>query len=102
MFVLRGVTGGAFGRSYALTIPATVGRSPDCDIHIDAPGLSRLHARLVPTADGVIVEDLESTNGTFVNGYRVRRWQSAACWWRWRRWGLATCCRHRPRALPPG
>ena len=73
MFVLRGVTGGAFGRCYAVTSPATVGRSPDCDIHIDAPGLSRLHARLVPTEDGVIVEDLESTNGTFVNGYRVRR-----------------------------
>jgi pSer/pThr/pTyr-binding forkhead associated (FHA) protein len=73
MFVLRGVTGGAFGRSYAVAGPVTVGRSPDCDIHVDAPGLSRLHARLVPTEDGVIVEDLESTNGTFVNNHRVRR-----------------------------
>lgn len=73
MFVLRGVTGGAFGRSYAVAGPVTLGRSPDCDIHVDAPGLSRLHARLMPTDDGVIVEDLESTNGTFVNDQRVRR-----------------------------
>lgn len=73
MFVLRGVTGGAFGRCYAVTGPVTVGRSPDCDIHLNAPGLSRRHARLVPTDDGVIVEDLESSNGTFVNNHRVRR-----------------------------
>ncbi|MFC5579213.1 FHA domain-containing protein [Lysobacter niabensis] len=73
MFVLRGVTGGAFGRCYAVTAPVTLGRSPDCDIHLNAPGLSLLHARLAPADDGVIVEDLESSNGTFVNGYRVRR-----------------------------
>lgn len=73
MFVLRGVTGGAFGRSYALERPLTVGRSPECDIHVDHPGLSRLHARLVPTDDGVLVEDLDSTNGIFVNDRRVRR-----------------------------
>jgi pSer/pThr/pTyr-binding forkhead associated (FHA) protein len=73
MFVLRGVTGGAFGRCYAVTGPVTVGRSPDCDIHLDAIGLSRVHARLVPTDDGVIVEDLESSNGTFVNDFRVHR-----------------------------
>ena len=68
----RGVTGGAFGRSYALARPLTVGRSPEGDIHVDAPGLSRLHARLVPAGDSVLVEDLASTNGTFVNDHRVR------------------------------
>lgn len=73
-FVLRGVTGGAFGRSYALARPLTVGRSPECDIHLDAPGLSRQHARLVPANDGVLVEDLASTNGTFVNDHRVRQY----------------------------
>lgn len=73
MFVLRGVSGGAFGRSHALAGPLTVGRSPECGIHIDAPGLSRLHARLVPTDKGVLVEDLESTNGTYINERRVRR-----------------------------
>ncbi|GAB3105257.1 FHA domain-containing protein [Lysobacter terrae] len=73
-FVLRGVTGGAFGRSYALARALTVGRSPECDIHVDAPGLSRLHARLIPAGDGVLVEDLASTNGTFVNDHRVRHY----------------------------
>lgn len=70
MYVLRGLTGGAFGRSYPLQGTLTIGRSPECDIHINDPGLSRVHARLVPGEDGVQVEDLESTNGTFVNDRR--------------------------------
>ena len=71
MYVLRGVTGGAFGRSYPLQGPITIGRSPECDIHINDPGLSRIHARLVPGEDGVHLEDLNSTNGTFLNDRRV-------------------------------
>jgi pSer/pThr/pTyr-binding forkhead associated (FHA) protein len=73
MFVLRGVTGGAFGRSYPLHGPLTVGRSPECDVQLGDPGLSRVHARLVPCDDGVQIEDLDSTNGTFVNDHRVKR-----------------------------
>lgn len=73
MYVLRGVTGGAFGRSYPLQGPVTIGRSPECDIHINDPGLSRIHARLVPGEDGVRVEDLSSTNGSFLNDRRVLR-----------------------------
>lgn len=73
MYVLRGVTGGAFGRSYPLQGPVTIGRSPECDIRINDPGLSRVHVRLVPGEDGVQVEDLDSTNGTFVNDRRVLR-----------------------------
>lgn len=73
MYVLRGVTGGAFGRSYPLQGPATIGRSPECDIHINDPGLSRVHARLVPGEDGVQIEDLSSTNGSFLNDRRVLR-----------------------------
>jgi pSer/pThr/pTyr-binding forkhead associated (FHA) protein len=71
MYVLRGVTGGAFGRSYPLQGPVTIGRSPECDIHINDPGLSRIHARLVPGEDGVHIEDLNSTNGSFLNDRRV-------------------------------
>jgi predicted component of type VI protein secretion system len=73
MYVLRGVTGGAFGRSYPLQAPITIGRSPECDIHINDPGLSRVHARLVPGEDGVVVEDLNSTNGTFLNDRRLMK-----------------------------
>lgn len=71
MYVLRGVTGGAFGRSYPLQGAVTIGRSPECDIHINDPGLSRIHARLVPGEHGVQIEDLSSTNGTFLNDRRV-------------------------------
>jgi pSer/pThr/pTyr-binding forkhead associated (FHA) protein len=51
----------------------TVGRAPRADFVVDAPLVSRLHCRLTLQDDGVLVEDLESTNGTFVNGRRVRK-----------------------------
>ena len=76
MYVLRGVTGGAFGRSYALERPQTIGRAPECDIRVNDPGLSRVHARLVPGDDGVEIEDLESTNGSFVNERRIARYKA--------------------------
>lgn len=51
----------------------TVGRAPRADFVVDAPLVSRLHCRLTLQDEGVLVEDLESTNGTFVNGQRVRK-----------------------------
>ena len=72
-FVLRGVSGEAFGRTYPVVGTTTVGRAPECDLHLDEPGLSRMHARLLPTEDGMLLEDLGSTNGSFVNGKRVLR-----------------------------
>lgn len=51
----------------------TVGRAPRADFVVDAPLVSRLHCRLSLHPDGLLVEDLESTNGTFVNGERVTR-----------------------------
>ncbi len=51
----------------------TVGRAPRADFVVDAPLVSRLHCRLTLQADGLLVEDLESTNGTFVNGTRVTK-----------------------------
>ena len=72
-FVLRGVSDVAFGRSYPLVGPVVVGRAPDAGLCLDAGGLSRHHARLVPGEEGVLVEDLGSTNGSFVNGQRVQR-----------------------------
>jgi pSer/pThr/pTyr-binding forkhead associated (FHA) protein len=51
----------------------TVGRAPRADFVVDAPLVSRIHCRLTLQDDGVLVEDLDSTNGTFVNGTRVKR-----------------------------
>jgi hypothetical protein len=71
-FALRGVSGTVLGRSFPLASVMTVGRAPDCLLQLDEPGLSRQHARLIPTADGVQIEDAGSTNGTFLNGKRIR------------------------------
>jgi len=71
--VLRCVSGQGFGRSYPLVGPTIVGRAPECALRLDESGLSRQHARLVPTGDGVQVEDLGSTNGSFINGKRIQR-----------------------------
>lgn len=52
----------------------TVGRAVRSDFILDAAMVSRIHCRLSVGDDGqLIVEDLESTNGTFVNDERVTR-----------------------------
>jgi pSer/pThr/pTyr-binding forkhead associated (FHA) protein len=72
-YALRGVSGEAFGRTYPIHGVTSVGRAPECDIRIDEAGMSRMHARLLPTDDGLLIEDLGSTNGCFLNGKRVLR-----------------------------
>src|SRR5262245_14794795 len=54
------------------------GRSPDADFTIEHPTVSALHCELVLSDRGVVLRDLESTNGTFVNGRQVREVQLAA------------------------
>jgi DNA-binding winged helix-turn-helix (wHTH) protein len=48
-----------------------VGRDPDCDVWIDARGVSRRHAKITVSPAAVTVEDLDSTNGTFIGDARV-------------------------------
>jgi len=48
-----------------------VGRDPKCDIPLDFPMVSWRHARLTRTPEGILVEDLGSRNGTYLNGLRV-------------------------------
>ena len=50
-----------------------VGRTTDNDMQIDSKFVSRHHMQLVTTTDNCYVEDLNSTNGVFLNGKRVRR-----------------------------
>jgi pSer/pThr/pTyr-binding forkhead associated (FHA) protein len=78
VYVLRGVSGLVFGRTFAIDQPMTVGRLPVCDIPIQEPTLSRCHVRLSPTPEGMLVQDLGSTNGTYVNGRRVSQWIARA------------------------
>lgn len=70
-FALRGVSGTTFGKIYPLVGTMTIGRAPECDIPIPDGEISRQHARLREQADGVGVEDLGSSNGTFLNGTRI-------------------------------
>jgi ABC-type multidrug transport system ATPase subunit len=49
----------------------SVGRSRDCDFHLDHPMVSRRHARISPAEGGYLIEDLGSTNGIYVRGKRI-------------------------------
>lgn len=51
--------------------PLVVGRSSECDIVITEPNVSRRHAEFWVTSEGVAVRDLQSTNGTMVNGHKI-------------------------------
>ena len=51
----------------------TIGRSTGADFIVEAPLVSRIHCRLTAGANELEVLDLDSTNGTFVNGERVER-----------------------------
>jgi pSer/pThr/pTyr-binding forkhead associated (FHA) protein len=50
-----------------------IGRNDDCDLFLDHKSVSKLHCILVKTDGLILVRDLGSTNGTRVNGQRVRR-----------------------------
>ena len=51
----------------------TIGRAPRADFIVEAALVSRLHCRLTAGATELEVVDLESTNGTYVNGERTER-----------------------------
>lgn len=66
-FTLEIVEGPGAGRQLALRDAITIGRAPDAGIVLDDLQASREHARVTPAGDGAIVEDLGSSNGTFIN-----------------------------------
>lgn len=53
--------------------PVTIGRSSECTVPINDQNASRKHAEIRPSATGYSIVDLGSTNGTMVNGTRIRR-----------------------------
>ena len=67
-------TGVEAGSTYELQTPVTLlGRGTDCDLRLVDAGVSRHHSELRVEDGQVVLVDLGSTNGTFVNGQPVRR-----------------------------
>lgn len=59
------------GRTFQLDRAVVIGRGATADVSLDDPGVSRRHARIGRAADGWVLEDLGSANGTTLNGRRV-------------------------------
>ena len=59
------------GQSFELSDELILGRADKCHIKIEDPYASQVHARVYAKGDGFVVEDLGSTNGTYVNRRRI-------------------------------
>ena len=60
------------GTNFDLSEGATMGRADGSDIPIDDPFASSVHARIFPRGQFMYIEDMGSTNGTYLNGRRLR------------------------------
>jgi DNA-binding winged helix-turn-helix (wHTH) protein len=59
------------GHRWTINKPLMVGRETTCEIVVEDRMVSRFHARITPTPDGMLLEDLDSKNGTHRNGNLV-------------------------------
>lgn len=74
MWIIRILKGPKAGEKFELRNGENlVGRAPQCNICINTPGLSKEHAVITVNENGVFIRDLNSTNGTFVNGIKVHK-----------------------------
>jgi hypothetical protein len=61
------------GEEFDLNGGITMGRAASADLHIDDPFASAAHARIFPRGQFMYIEDMGSTNGTFLNGRQLRK-----------------------------
>jgi hypothetical protein len=59
------------GRNYPIGDQVTIGRAAQCQITVDDTFVSQVHARVYPHEGHYVVEDLGSTNGTYLNRNRL-------------------------------
>lgn len=69
--ILVAQSGPLNGQRWALSHSMLIGRDPKCDIVVPDRQVSRQHARFSLSKEGVLVEDLESKNGTHLNGLSI-------------------------------
>lgn len=73
MWALRVLTGPMAGQISDLKMGRNlIGRAPHCDIKIISQGVSKAHAEIHVFKEKIVVTDLQSSNGTFINGVRVQ------------------------------
>src|SRR5258708_7351936 len=66
------IFGGQEQKVFQLDQPRmVVGREPSCEIHIDNLGISRNHCPFLNKSDSFVLQDLGSSNGTYVNGRKI-------------------------------
>lgn len=73
-FVLVDAQTGRDRVSWVLAMPVVLGRSPEAQISIGDPSISRRHCQFSLDADGaLIVRDLDSMNGTYIDDQRIKK-----------------------------
>ena len=66
------LTGSDMGKLCLIAGEIRVGRSPVADLYLNGGGISRLHCQIRVEGDQYILEDLDSRNGTYIDGQRIR------------------------------
>lgn len=59
------------GKTFVLGSELTIGRAENCTLRLDDAYVSQMHARIFPRGDQIVIEDLGSTNGTYLNRQRL-------------------------------
>ncbi len=73
MWAIRVLTGPQAGEFFNLRMGRNLlGRSPQCDIKINSGGVSKEHSEIMVYQDKIVITDLKSSNGTFLNGVRMQ------------------------------
>ncbi len=70
--ILIAQTGPLDGQRWPIDIELNIGRDPDCNIVIPDRQVSRFHTRIIREENNVILEDLASKNGTYLNGKQIK------------------------------
>src|SRR5215470_17851966 len=74
-FALRFISGKYQGGEFPLRMDReiVIGRSSDLDMVLVEDMVSRKHAKITTTTGHIVIQDMGSTNGTFVNGEKIRK-----------------------------